>query len=129
MAAPESVEAYLAALAADRRARLEDLGRVARLAAPDAVETIAYGMPALRLAGQFLVSWSAFKAHDSLYPASDTVVERLGDDVRPYLAGSGTIRFPASRPLPLDLIGQIVGIRVEEEAAARGRSVRATGPR
>lgn len=114
MAAPATVEAYLAALTPERRARLEDLGRVARAAAPDAVETISYAMPALRLDGRFLVSWSAFKAHDSLFPASDRVVAELGDEVAPYVAGRGTLRFPLAQPLPLDLIGRIVAIRVAE---------------
>jgi uncharacterized protein YdhG (YjbR/CyaY superfamily) len=114
MAAPATVEGYLATLSPERRARLEDLGRVARAAAPDAVETIAYAMPCLRLDGRFLVSWSAFKAHDSLFPATDRIVAELGESVAPYLAGKGTLRFPAAQPLPLDLIGQIVAIRVAE---------------
>ena len=114
MAAPATVEAYLATLSTERRARLEDLARVARAAAPAAVETIAYAMPCLRLDGRFLVSWSAFKAHDSLFPATDRIVAELGDAVAPYLAGKGTLRFPVAQPLPLDLIGQIVAIRVAE---------------
>lgn len=114
MAAPATVEAYLAALSPDRRARLEELGRVAREAAPGAVETIAYGMPCLRLDGRFLVSWSAFKAHDSLFPASDRVIAELGDAVAPHVTGKGTLRFPVAQPLPLDLIARIVAIRVAE---------------
>ena len=76
-------------------------------------------MPALRShGGQFLVSYAAFKNHYSLFPASDVVVATLGDALTPYLAGKGTIRFPASRPLPLDLVRRIVEIRVTENAAA-----------
>ena len=82
-------------------------------------ESIAYQMPALRShGGQFLVSYAAFKNHYSLFPASDVVVATLGDALTPYLAGKGTIRFPASRPLPLDLVRRIVEIRVTENAAA-----------
>jgi uncharacterized protein YdhG (YjbR/CyaY superfamily) len=114
MAAPATVEAYLATLAPDRRARLETLGRVAQDAAPGAVETIAYGMPCLHLDGRFLVSWSAFKAHDSLFPASERVVVELADAVAPHVTGKGTLRFPLAQPLPLDLIGRIVAIRVAE---------------
>jgi uncharacterized protein YdhG (YjbR/CyaY superfamily) len=117
MSTPPSIEAYLATLPADRRARLEELRRTIRGAAPDAVETIAYSMPALRSdGGQFLVSYAAYKRHDSLFPASGAVVAALGDELTPYLAGRGTIQFPADRPIPIDLVRRIVGIRVAENA-------------
>ncbi len=48
MVTPSSVDAYLAALTPDRRARLAELRRTIIGAAPGATETIAYQMPALR---------------------------------------------------------------------------------
>lgn len=116
MPAPASVADYLAALPEDRRTAMEQLGAAVRAGAPEATETIAYGMPALRLDGRFLVSWAAFKAHYSLFPASDGVIAELGAEVAPHVAGKGTLRFTASRPLPLDLITRIVRIRVQEHA-------------
>lgn len=118
MASPTSVDEYIAELPPDRRAVLEGLRRTINTAAPEATETIAYQMPALRShGGQFLVSYAAYKAHYSLFPASDDVVKALGDELTPYLAGRGTIRFPASRPIPLGLVAKIVGVRVAENAA------------
>ena len=115
MPSPPNVEAYLASLPADRRAVLEQLRGTINAAAPDATEGIAYQMPALRSQdGRFLLSYAAYKAHYSLFPASAAVVQALGDDLTPYLAGQGTIRFPASRPIPLDLVTKIVQIRVAE---------------
>jgi uncharacterized protein YdhG (YjbR/CyaY superfamily) len=97
---------------------MEGLRRTVNKSAPDAVESIAYQMPALRShGGQFLVSYAAFKAHFSLFPASEAVVEALGEELRPYLAGKGTIRFPADRPIPLALVARIVAIRLAENAA------------
>ncbi len=120
MASVTSVDAYLAALPADRRAALAELRRTVTAAAPDATETIAYQMPALRShGGQFLVSYAAYKHHYSLFPASDAVVEALGDEVAPYLAGKGTLRFPADQPIPTDTITKIVKVRLQE-LAARG---------
>jgi uncharacterized protein YdhG (YjbR/CyaY superfamily) len=117
---PASVDAYLAGLPDDRRARLEDLRRIVRAAAPDADEVIAYNMPAYRLAGRFMVSFEAYAKHDSLFPASQAVVDALGDEVAPYVKGKGTLQFPASQPLPLDLIERIVRILREETLAAGG---------
>lgn len=117
MATPESVDEYLAALPEDRRAALEGLRRTIREAAPGAVETIAYQMPAFRLAGRFFVSYAAFKNHYSLFPASDAVVTALGADVAPYLAGQGTFRFPAGQAIPLGTVTKIIEVRLVEHAA------------
>ena len=122
MTAVASVDDYLATLPDDRRARVETLRRTVAAAAPEAVETIAYQMPAFRShGGQFLVSFGAYKKHDSLFPASGAVVAALGDELTPYLAGKGTIRFPADRPVPVDLVARIVAVRVAENAAAERR--------
>jgi uncharacterized protein YdhG (YjbR/CyaY superfamily) len=82
------------------------------------VEGIAYDMPAYRLGGRFMCSFAAFKRHYSLFPASEAVVEALGDEVAPFVKGRGTLQFPADRPLPLDLVTRIVAIRVDETLAA-----------
>jgi len=114
---PTSVDEYLAGLTDEQREALEGLRRTVNAAAPDATETIAYQMPALRShGGQFLVSYAAYKSHYSLFPASGDVVKALGDELTPYLAGQGTIRFPASRPIPLELVTRVVQIRVAEIA-------------
>ena len=118
MAGPSTVDEYLATLAADRRAAMEQLRRTINAAAPEATESIAYQMPALRShGGQFLVSYAAYKNHYSLFPASEAVVEGLGDELAPYLAGKGTIHFPAHAPIPKALVTRIVKIRVAENAA------------
>ena len=120
MASPATVEAYIAALPADRREPLETLRRTIREAAPDATETIAYSMPAFRShGGQFLVSYAAYKNHYSLFPASGAVVEALGAELTPFLAGKGTIQFPAGSPIPVDLVRRIVAVRFGENAAHR----------
>jgi uncharacterized protein YdhG (YjbR/CyaY superfamily) len=118
MPAPENVDAYLAALPDDQRSVMQELRQTINAAAPEAVETIAYGMPALRShRGQFLVSYAAFKQHYSLFPSNDAIIEALGDEIRPYLAGKGTIQFPASQPIPLATVAKVVRIRFEENAA------------
>jgi uncharacterized protein YdhG (YjbR/CyaY superfamily) len=115
--AAATVDQYLAALPADRRAVMEELRRTVRAAAPGATETIAYGMPALRTpGGRFLLSYDAFEHHYSLFPASGMVVEALGKELAPYLAGKGTIRFPSGRPIPLALVTKVVTVRLKETA-------------
>ena len=81
MANPSTVDEYLAALPEERRSAVEELRRTIVTAAPEATESIAYQMPAMRShGGQFLVSYAAYKAHYSLFPASDAVIEGLGEN-------------------------------------------------
>jgi uncharacterized protein YdhG (YjbR/CyaY superfamily) len=111
------VDEYLAGLPADRRETVEMLRATIRAAAPDATETIAYSMPAFRSHGrQFLVSYAAYKNHYSLFPASGVVVEALGDELTPFLAGKGTIQFPAGDPIPMPLVTKVVAVRLAENA-------------
>jgi uncharacterized protein YdhG (YjbR/CyaY superfamily) len=121
MAAPTSVEDYLAAVPEEPRATLEKLRRTIKAAAPDATETISYQMPAFKDDGRFLVSYAAFKDHCSLFPASEAVIQALGEELKPYFSGKGTIRFHADRPLPAALVRKIVKVRLEENAARRRR--------
>jgi uncharacterized protein YdhG (YjbR/CyaY superfamily) len=45
------------------------------------------------------------------------VVEALGDEVKPYLAGKGTIRFPANEAIPVGTVRKVVKVRLAENAA------------
>jgi uncharacterized protein YdhG (YjbR/CyaY superfamily) len=115
MSAPSpQVDAYIAALADDRRGPMTDLRETIRAAAPEAIEVITYKMPGFKAHGSFLVSYDAFKQHYSLFPWNDEMVEELGDEIEPYVKGRGTLQFPASKPLPLDLIRRIIEIRVRQ---------------
>ena len=119
MTEPHPVDEYFAALPPDRRPAMEDLRRTIRDAAPEAEEVITYKMPGFRLDGRFFVSYDAYTRHCSLFPATDGVVTELGDEIRPYLAGKGTIRFPTDRPIPTDLVRRIIEIRLREHATER----------
>ena len=112
------VDAYIDGLPEARREPMRQLREAIRAAAPDAEEVITYRMPGFRAHGTFLVSYDAFKAHYSLFPASQAVIDGLGDEVAPHVKGRGTLQFAAAKPLPLDLIRRIVEIRVRENAAA-----------
>jgi uncharacterized protein YdhG (YjbR/CyaY superfamily) len=112
-----SVEDYLAAVPEPSRSALEHVRAVVKEVAPDATETIAYQMPALRDAGgRLLVSYAAFKTHCSLFPMSGRVYEEHEEELRPYFSGKGTLRFTPEEPLPDDLIRRIVEIRIEDNA-------------
>jgi uncharacterized protein YdhG (YjbR/CyaY superfamily) len=117
---PAAVEAYLASVPEKQRAALEKIRRTIRAAAPEATETISYQMPAFKDHGRYLVSYAAFKDHCSLFPGSG-VIESLGDELRPFVSGRGTLRFTPEKPIPATLVRKIVKARLAENEARRRR--------
>jgi uncharacterized protein YdhG (YjbR/CyaY superfamily) len=116
MAKYATVDQYMATLPNERRAVMEQLRATIRAAAPQATEAISYNMPAFRLDGHFFVSYDAYKRHYSLFPWTDAMVSELGDAIRPYAVGKGTLRFATDQPIPLDLVRRIVEVRLREFA-------------
>lgn len=116
----QSVDEYLDGLPDDRRAVMEQLRATIHSAAPEATEAIAYNMPAFRLHGRFFVSYEAFTRHYSLFPWTDEMIDELGEAVRPYAVGKGTLRFAADQPIPVDLVTRIIEIRLREVAREAG---------
>ena len=97
-----TVDEYLAALPEERRGPMEELRRTIRRAAPAAIETIAYAMPAFRSpTGRFLVSYDAYKAHYSLFPSTNEVEAELGDELdHSWLARGRSGSRPTARSRP-----------------------------
>jgi uncharacterized protein YdhG (YjbR/CyaY superfamily) len=108
-----SVDEYIATFPDNIQSILNELRATVKAAAPDAEEKIAYQMPAYALKGS-LVYFGAWKTHIGFYPTASTVVEAFADELSRYKRSKGTIQFPLSEPLPLDLISKIVKMRITE---------------
>ncbi len=85
---------------------MEQLREAIRGAAPGAVESFGYGMPALAFDGKCFLWYGAWKQHSSLYPV------REGEGY--VVSGKGTIKFPFDDPVPAALVKSLVKARVAE---------------
>jgi uncharacterized protein YdhG (YjbR/CyaY superfamily) len=117
------VDDFLAALPDDVRLALEGLRGMIAAAAPEAVETMAYSVPAFKYRGRPLVSFGAGRsARDrcSLYVQSLAVMAAHRDELASYDTTKGTIHFAPDAPLPEGLVTRLVEARMAE-TDARGR--------
>ena len=112
--ATAQIEATLAALPADQRAALQALRETIATAAPEAVETISYGMPAFRYRGRALVSYAAFKAHCSFFPMSAELIGKYRDELAGFATAKGTLRFTPEYRIPEALVERIVRERMAQ---------------
>ena len=132
---PTTIDAYLAALPAEKRAALEALRKAIRAVAPRAEECVSYQLPAFRLDGKLLVGFGATANHCALYLMSSGTVEAHEEDLAGYDTSKGTIRFPADEPLPATLVRKLVKARIAENRAGAtssygaGRGLAVPGPR
>lgn len=107
------VDEYISRFPDHVRGRLQALRDTIREAAPDAEETISYGMPAFRQNG-ILVYYAAFKGHVGFYPTASGI-DAFKQELSGYKWSKGAVQFPYDRPIPVELVRRIVAFRVVED--------------
>jgi uncharacterized protein YdhG (YjbR/CyaY superfamily) len=110
---------YLDALPAEQKAAFERVRAVVREVAPDAEEGKSYGMPAFIHEGRPLLGFRAAKQHLSVFPFSPEAIEAVGDRLEGVDVSKGTIRFTPDRPVPEDVLADIIRARMREIATSR----------
>lgn len=107
-----TIDEYIADFPKDIQKLLEQVRAAIRKTAPEAEETIKYGLPTFTLNGN-LVHFGAFKNHIGFYPAPSGI-EAFKKELSVYEGAKGSIKFPIDSPLPLALISKIVRFRVKK---------------
>ena len=72
---------------------------------PEAQERISWKMPTYWYQRN-IIHFAAHKNHMGLYPG-DKAILQFADRLREYKTSKGAIQFPYSKPVPLELIGEI----------------------
>ena len=114
-----TIDKYISTFPGEIQAVLENVRQAIHNAAPEAAETISYGMPTFNLNGKHLVFFAGWKHHISLYPipAGD---EAFQQELSHYKIAKGTIQFPFDKPIPYDFVKQIVTFLRKESSEKEG---------
>lgn len=115
----ETVDEYIASRPDDVQTILREIRRRALAAVPGAGDRISYGIPTITLDGHFVVYFAAWKHHISVYPVPDGD-EEFEWEIAPYRAAKGTLKFPLGKPMPYELIENVVTLLAERERERGG---------
>ena len=119
---PKNIDEYIAGFPKEVQEILEKIRLTIRNAAPAAEERISYQLPTFTFKGN-LVHFAAFKKHIGLYP-TPSGIEKFKNELSAYEGAKGSVQFPLDKPIPYELISEIVKFRVKENlgrAEAKGR--------
>lgn len=109
----KTIDEYIASFPKNVQDILEGLRQLIKESAPEAEESINYGIPTFKLNGKNLLHFAAFKNHIGFYP-TPSAVEVFKKDLYKYKQAKGSIQFPIDKPVPLEIVKKIVKFRAKE---------------
>jgi uncharacterized protein YdhG (YjbR/CyaY superfamily) len=112
----KSVDEYIASRPPAVQRVLKCVRSAIRKAMPEAQEVISYQIAAYKMHGRTVIYFAGWDQHYSLYPSSDRLVAAFKDELARYEVSKGTIRFPLSEPVPVNLVERIAKFKLKEAA-------------
>src|SRR3954447_10269749 len=107
-----SIDEYIGLYPSEIQDILTTLRKVIKESAPEATEKISYQMPTFALHGN-LVHFAAYKNHIGFYPSPSGIAAFI-HKLSKYKTSKGAVQFPIDKPLPYELISEIVEFRITE---------------
>ena len=108
-----TIDEYIARYDGDVKRRMEELRALIHSCVPGIGEKIAWGMPTFVLNGN-LVHFAGEKRHLGFHPGASAVTA-FSEQLRGYHFGVSSIQLPYDKPMPWELLREIVEFRVREQ--------------
>lgn len=108
-----TVDEYIQEFETETQERLNAIRKLILETAPQAIESISYGMPAYKVNKKPLVYFAGYKSHIGFY-ATPTGHKAFEKELSKYKQGKGSVQFPLNETLPMNLIKEIVLFRLSE---------------
>lgn len=108
-----NIDQYIASFPKKIQLILEQVRMTIKKASPGAEETISYAIPTFKLNRHNLVHFAAFKNHIGFYP-SPSGIKQFKKELSVYTSAKGSVQFPINKPMPFQLVTEIVQFRITE---------------
>lgn len=106
------IDEYILLFPKETQLLLNQIRKTIKEVAPNAEETMSYGIPTFKLQGN-LVHFAAYKNHIGFYP-TPSGIQAFKSELKMYTQSKGAVQFPINEPMPFELIKRIVIFRVKE---------------
>lgn len=106
MAAPSTIDEYIAGFPPEVAERLQRIRTVIEAEVPDPEERIRYGIAAVMLGGRYALHFAGWRKHIGLYPVP-LLPSPVEDEIAPYRTEKDSVVFPHAKPVPYELIGRV----------------------
>lgn len=114
----QDVDKYISTFPKKVQQELTQLRNMVRELAPQAVETMAYGIVGYKLNNKPLIYFGGYKNHIGLYATPSGHAEFVAELAK-YKQGRGSVQFPLDQEIPYGLIERIIKFRIAEVQAGR----------
>lgn len=105
------IDNYLKNVTPEQRKALKHVRDIALTLVPEPQEVISYGVPTIKYKGTYVIYFAAYKNHMSLYPGAPL---DLKEKLKGFKMAKGTIQFTHDKPVPDDIIKELVKRRVAD---------------
>jgi uncharacterized protein YdhG (YjbR/CyaY superfamily) len=113
----ETIDDYIANQPEASQKKLQELRKIIKEAAPDAVEILNYKVPSFTLIKDGKrdqqIMMAGYAKFIGFYPFPTTMA-KFSDELKDYKQGKGSVQFPIDKALPKELIKKMVKYRIDE---------------
>ncbi len=113
----KNVDEYIGNFPDEVQNKLKEIRKAIKDEAPTGGEKISYGIPTGTITGKNFIYFAGYKSHVSIYPVT-AEVENSVKDIDKYRTGKGTLQFKLDKPLPMELIRNVIRVRLNEQLKA-----------
>lgn len=108
-----SIPEYISQFPESTQIILNKLYHLVKSLAPESEESISYAMPAFKLQNKPLIYFAGYEHHIGVY-ATPSAHTHFDKQLSRYKQGKGSVQFPLDKPIPYDLIENIIQFKIQE---------------